>query len=81
MKTFLIEAVITDSGYEHTSHGLIKASSREDAIAKAEPFKDGFFSWEDRQDEVDVELMQNCKEISSEEEKVLLILGVVNWIS
>ena len=62
------------------SHGLIKANNQEDAIAKAEPLKDSYFSWEDREDEVEVELMKGCKEISLEEEKVLLNLGVVGWI-
>ena len=48
MKTFLIEAVITDGGYEHTSHGLIEANSQEDAIDKAEPLKYEYFGCEDR---------------------------------
>ena len=79
-KTFLIEVVITDGGYEHTSHGLIEANNQEDAIAKAEPHKDSYFSWEDRQDEVEVELMKDCKEISKADEEVLIRLGVVAWI-
>ena len=79
-KTFLIEAVITDGGYEHTSRGLIQANNKEEAIAKAEPLKNDYFGWEDREDEVDVELMKDCNEIFLKEEEVLLKLGVVSWI-
>lgn len=80
LKTFLIGATITDDGYEHRSHGLVKAFDEKTARWIAEKGKNWYFSWEDREDEVEVELMNDCKEISKTDEEVLIRLGVVGWI-
>jgi hypothetical protein len=78
-KTFLVGATVSDGGYEHYSHGLIEADSLEEALAKAEPHKDAYFSWEGREDEVEVTL-EEAREVTPAEVKVLLDTHVAGYI-